>query len=55
MTIELIIKKNDLHLVKCDFKLVLNVFTAHIKTDFQYNTSIIHMEKFYFVGLINFI
>ena len=40
------IKKFGLCLVKCDFKLVFNTFTSHIKTDFQYNTSITNLKRY---------
>ena len=38
-------QKFDLHLVKCDFKLVFNNFTPHIKTDFHHNTSFINLKR----------
>ena len=37
-------KKIDLYLVKCVFQLAFNNFFPHIKTEFEYNTSLINLK-----------
>ena len=39
-------RKFDLYFVKCDFKLVFNNFTPHIKTYFYHNTTITKLKRF---------
>ena len=39
-------KKFDLYLFKCDFKLVFNNFTPHIKTHSHHNTSNINLKRY---------
>ena len=48
-------KKSDSYLVKSDFKLIFNILTPHIKTDFYHNISFINLKKFLIYWIEHFL
>ena len=45
-------KKFDIYLVEYVFKLVFDMeFFPHIKTQLQYETTIFHLKRFFYIGL----